>query len=114
MTVDVAVDEDNASEPLSMLEALNDIADGIETVVLSFAAEQELDAYLALSEQYDAFAESVPDGPALRSSEQNAQIFELAKRMEDVFEAILQGCPSHIRTLYSAIHTAIDIEASSA
>jgi hypothetical protein len=114
LTADLSVFEDAASEPLSTLEALSDIADTVETIVLSLATEQERDAYLALADEYDEYAESMPDGSVLKSPEQNTQMFELAKRMEDVFEAILRGCPSDIRTLHAAIHAAIDAEASRA
>ena len=114
MTADLSIFEDATSEPLSTLEALSDIADTIETIVLNLATGQERDAYLALADEYDAYADTVPDGSVLRSPEQNAQIFELAKRMEDAFEAILRGCPGHIRTLHGAIDAAIDAEASRA
>ena len=106
MTADLAIFEDAASEPLTTLEALSDIADTVEAIVLSLAAERERDAYLALADEYEACAESTP--------EQNTQLFELAKRMEEVFEAIVRGCPSDIRALHEAIHTAIDAETARA
>jgi hypothetical protein len=86
------------------------MADTIEAIVLSSATEQERDAYLALADEYEACADSVPDGSALKSPEQDTQMFELAKRMEDALEAILRACPSHIRTLYEAVQEAIDAE----
>jgi hypothetical protein len=110
LTADLSIFEDAASEPVSTLEALNDIADTIEAVVLNLAAGPERDAYLALVDEYEVLADTLPDESALRSAEQNAQIFELAKRMEDIFEAILRGCPSHIRTLHGAAQAAIDAE----
>jgi len=114
LTTDPAIFEDDASEPLSTLEALNDIADTIEAIVLGLAAGQERDAYLALVDEYEAYADTLPEASVLRSAEQDVQILELAKRMEDVFEAILRGCPGHIRTLHGAIHAAIDAETSRA
>jgi hypothetical protein len=114
LTADLSIFEDATSEPLSTLEALNDIADTIEAIVLSSAAGQERDAYLALVDEYEAYADTQPEGSVLRSAEQDAQILELAKRMEDVFEAILRGCPGHIRTLHGAVQAAIDAEASRA
>jgi hypothetical protein len=70
--------------------------------------------YLALVDEYEVLADTLPDESALRNAEQNAQIFELAKRTEDLFEAILSGCPSHIRTLYRAVQATIDAEMSGA
>jgi hypothetical protein len=114
LTADLAIFEDAASEPVTTLEALTDIACTIEAIVLNFAAGPERDAYLALVDEYEALADTLADEPGLRSAEQNAGIFELAKRMEDVFEAILRGCPSHIRTLHEAVQAAIDAETSGA
>jgi PHD/YefM family antitoxin component YafN of YafNO toxin-antitoxin module len=114
LTADLAIFEDAASEPVSTLEALNDIADTVEAIVLSLAAGSERDAYLALVDEYEAFDDDLPEEPELRSAEQTARILELAKRLEDVFEAILRGCPSDIRALHAAVQTAIDAEASRA
>ena len=114
MTADLSIFEDATSEPVSTLEALNDIAGTTEMIVLSLAAGSERDAYLELVDEYEAFADTLPDEPELRSAEQNAQIFELAKRMEDIFETILRGCPGHIRTLHGAVHAAIDAETARA
>jgi hypothetical protein len=110
LTADLSIFEDATAEAVSTLEALNDIADTIEAIVLNLAAEPERDAYLALVDEYEAFADSLPDEPVLRSPEQNAEVFELAKRMEDIFEAILKGCPGHIRALHDAVQAAIDAE----
>jgi hypothetical protein len=114
LTADFTVFEDDNSEPLSTLEALNDIADTVEAIVLSLASGQERDAYLALADEYEACAESMPEGSSLKNPEQDTQTFELAKRMEDVLEVILRGCPAHIRTLHEAVHSAIDAEMSRA
>ena len=114
MTVDLSTFEDDSSEPLSTLEALSDMADTIEAIVLSLAAGSERDAYLALADEYEAYADSMPEGSVLKSPEQDTKMLELAKRMENVLEAILQGCPSHIRTLYRAVDEAIDAEMSRA
>jgi hypothetical protein len=51
------------------------------------ATEQEWDAYLALADEYESCGDSVPDESVLKNPEQNPRLFELAKRMEDVFEA---------------------------
>jgi hypothetical protein len=112
LTADLSMFEDDNSEPLSALEALNDIADTVEAIILSLASEQERDAYLALADEYEACVDSMPEGAALKSPEQEPQTLELAKRMEDVIEAILRGCPAHIRTLHEAVHAAIDAEMS--
>ena len=114
MTADRAIFEDTTSEPVSTLEALNDIADTVEAIVLNLAAGPERDAYLALVDEYEAFADTLPDESGLRTAEQNAEIFELATRMEDIFEAILNGCPSDIRALHSAIHASIGAETARA
>ncbi len=112
MTADPSFFDD--TETLSTLEALNDIADTVETIVISFGREQERDAYLALAGEYDDYAETLPEAAAQRSPEQYAQLSGLGKLMEDAFEALLQGCPVHIRTVYDAVRTAIDAEASRA
>jgi hypothetical protein len=114
LTVDLSTFEDDSSEPLSTLEALSDMADTIEAIVLSLATGSERDAYLALADEYEACAESMPDGSVLKSPEQETQMLELAKRMENVIEGILRACPSHIRTLYGAVDEAIDAEMSRA
>jgi hypothetical protein len=114
MTADLSIFEDSTSEPVSTLEALNEIADTVEAIVLNLAAGPERDAYLALVDEYEAFAGSLPDESLLRSEEQNAEVFELAKRMEDIFETILSGCPGDIRTLYEAVHAALDAETARA
>jgi hypothetical protein len=110
LTADFSMFEDAASEPVSTLEALNDIADTVEAIVLNVAAGPERDVYLALVDDYEALAETLPDESGLRSAEQNAKVFELAKRMEDIFEAILKGCPDHIRALHGAVQAAIEAE----
>ncbi len=111
LTADLSID-DATSETLSTLEALNDIADTVEAIVISFGGEQERDAYLALSDEYEDYAETLPDEAALRTPEQNAGLSELGKLREDAFEALLKECPAHIRTLYHAAGAAIDAEAS--
>jgi hypothetical protein len=60
----------------------------VEAIVLNFAAGPEREAYLALIDKYEALAETLPDESGLRSVEQNAQIFEFAKRTDEIFEAI--------------------------
>ena len=47
MTAELSIFEEATCEPFSTLEALNDIADSIETIVLSLAAGQDREAYLA-------------------------------------------------------------------
>ena len=44
--------EDAAIEALSTLEALDDITDSVEALVLSYGGEQERDAYFALADEY--------------------------------------------------------------
>jgi hypothetical protein len=114
LTADLSMFEDATSEPVSTLEALNDIAGTVEAIVLDFAAGPERDAYLALVDEYEALADTLADESGFKSGEQNAGIFELAKRMEDIFEAILKGCPAHIRTLHGSVQAAIDAETSGA
>ena len=67
---------------------------------------------MALSDEYEDYAETLPDEAALRNPEQNARLSELGKLREDAFEALLKGCPAHIRTLYHAAGAAIDAELS--
>jgi hypothetical protein len=114
LTADLSLLDDASTETLSTLEALNDIADTVETIVLGFSGEQERDAYLSRVDDYEDYAETLPDSAALRTPEQNAQLSALGKLTEDAFEALLQGCPAHIRSLYNAARTAIDAEASRA
>ena len=112
MTADPSLFDD--AETLSTLEALNDIADTVEAIVISFGGEQERNAYLAMSGEYDDYADTLPEGAATRTQEQNSRLSGLGKQTEDAFEALLQGCPVHIRSLYDAVRTAIDAEASRA
>jgi hypothetical protein len=110
LTADLSIFEDATIEPVSTLEALTDMADTVEAIVLNLAAGPERDAYLALIDEYEAFADTLPDESGLRSSEQNVQILQLAKRTDEIFEAILRGCPGDIRALHGAVHAAIDAE----
>ncbi len=110
MTADPSLFDD--AETLSTLEALNDIAGTVETIVIGFAGEQEQDAYLALAGDYDDYTGTLPEGAATRAPEQNARLSGLGKQTEDAFEALLQGSPAHIRVLYDAVRIAIDAEAS--
>ena len=45
--------EEASPEALSTLEALDDIADTVESIVFSLAGAEERDAYLALADEYD-------------------------------------------------------------
>ncbi len=111
MTADLSLD-DATSETLSTLDALNDIADTVEAIVISFGGKNEQDVYLALVDAYEDYAEILPDEAALRTPEQNARLSELGKLREDAFEVLLKECPAHIRTLYHAAGAAIDAEVS--
>ena len=111
MTADLSHD-DATSETFSILEALNDIADTVEAIVISFGGEQQRDAYLALADEYEDYAGTLPDEAALGTPEQNARLSALGKLREDAFKALLKDCPDHIRTLYHAAGAAIDSEAS--
>ncbi len=46
--------EDAAIETLSTLEALDDITDTVEAIVLSFGAEPERDAYFAIADEFES------------------------------------------------------------
>ena len=67
MTPDPSLFDDDA-ETLSTLEALNDIADSVETIVIGFGGEEERNAYLALAGEYDDYAGSLPEGAATKRS----------------------------------------------
>jgi hypothetical protein len=112
LTADLSLLDDASTETLSTLEALNDIVDTVETIVLGFSGEQQRDAYLSRVEDYEDCAETLPDSTALRTPEQNARLSALGKLTEDAFEALLRGCPAHIRSLFDAVRTAMDAEAS--
>ncbi len=105
--------EDDTSEVVSTLEALGDIADTVETIILSLGGAQERDAYLALADEYEAYAGTLPEEPALRSPEQGAWLLELEKLTEAAFKAMLQACPGHIRKLHGAVLAAVDAEEAS-
>ena len=105
MSEDPFIQEDAAPEPFSILEALDDIAGTVETIILSFGGEQERDAYLALVDEYGSYADAMPEEPA-----QNAKLLELEKRIETALNAILQTCPGHIRKLHDAVRSAVDVE----
>jgi uncharacterized protein Yka (UPF0111/DUF47 family) len=106
---DLSNTEDAVPEAVSTLEALDDVAGDIETIVLNLGEPEEREAYLELADEYDSYADSLAE-PALRTPEQSARLLELEKQMEEAFEAILQECPEHIRTLYEAVRAAISSE----
>jgi hypothetical protein len=101
---------DDAPEGLSTLEALDDIGDIVEAVVLGLGGEAERDAYLTIADQYDEYADSVALEQADRTAEENARLSELEERTAAAFGALLQGCPDHIRKLHEALRGAIDAE----
>jgi hypothetical protein len=101
---------DDAPEGLSTLEVLDDISDIVESVVLGLGGEAERDAYLTLTDQYDEYADSVAAEPADRTPEESVRLSELEERMIDAFDALLAGCPDHIRKLHEALRGAIDAE----
>jgi hypothetical protein len=113
LTEDPSNLEDANPEPLSTLEALDDIADIVETIVLGFGGEQEQDAYLSLADEHASYADTLPEEPARRTMQQNGRLQELEKLMEDAFKPILQACPDHIRKLHDAVRAAIDAEEAS-
>jgi hypothetical protein len=113
LTEDLSNLEDASLEPFSALEALDDIAGIVETIVLSFGSEQEQDAYLTLADEYASYADSLIEEPARRTSQQNDRLLELEKQMEVAFRPILQSCPDHIRKLHDAMRAAIEAELAS-
>jgi hypothetical protein len=113
LSEDPFIQEDAAAEPLSVLEALDDIAGTVETIVLSFGGEQERDAYFALADEYGSYADTLLEETAQRDPEQNARLLDLEKRMETALNAILQACPGHIRKLHDAVRSAVDAEEAS-
>jgi PHD/YefM family antitoxin component YafN of YafNO toxin-antitoxin module len=113
LSEDLSILEDATPEALSTLEALDEIADTVESIVFSLAGAEERDAYLALADEYDAYANTLADEPALRTPEQSARLSELEKLMEDAFKAILMGSPGHIRKLHDDVRAAIDAEEAS-
>jgi PHD/YefM family antitoxin component YafN of YafNO toxin-antitoxin module len=110
LTEDLSILEDATAEAVSTLEALDDIAGTVEAIVIGLGGAQERDAYLALADEYDAFADTLADEPELRTPEQSARLSEFEKLLEDAFLAILKGCPEHIRKLHDATRAAIAAE----
>jgi hypothetical protein len=110
LSEDLSILDDAAPEALETLEALEDIAGDIETLILNFGDSEERDTYLALADEYDSYVDSVAGDPALRSPEEAARLFDLEKQMEEAFRAVLQGCPEHIRKLHEAARAAIASE----
>jgi hypothetical protein len=102
--------EDAAIETLSTLEALDDITDTVEAIVLSFGAEPERDAYFAIADEFESFAGSLPEDPALRTREDEARLLELQQEMDEALAVILKDCPDHIRALHGAVRAAVDAE----
>jgi hypothetical protein len=109
LSEDLSITEDAVPEAVSTLEALDDVAGDIETIVLSLGEAEERDAYLELADEYDSYADSLAE-PGLRTPEQSAKLLELERQMEEAFEAILQECPEHIHKLYEAVRAAITAE----
>ncbi len=105
--------EDGSPESFSALEALDDIADIVETIVFSFVGEQERDAYLALADQYESYADSLPEEAVQRTPEENRRLMELAQLVSDAFKPMIQACPAHIRKVYDAVREALDAEEAS-
>ncbi len=69
MSEDLSILEDATPDAVSNLEALDDIADNVEAIVLNHADTQERDGYLALTEEYEAYTDTLPEEPALIRSE---------------------------------------------
>ncbi len=113
LSEELSILEDAALESLSTLEALDDIAGTVESLVLSLGGAQERDAYLALADECDAYADALPEEPALRGPEQSARLLVLENLMEAAFQAIVDACPGHIRKLHAAVRAAIDAEEAS-
>jgi hypothetical protein len=114
LSEDLSIQEDSAPEAVSTLEALDDIADAVENIVLSLGGVEERDTYLALAEEYDSYAGSLAEVPGLKTPEQSARLLELEKQMEDAFRAVLLGCPEHIRKLHEAVRAAVVSEEADA
>jgi hypothetical protein len=112
LSEDLSITEEAAPEADSTLEALDDIAGDVETIVLNLGGAEEREAYLALADEYDSYVEGLAE-PGVRTPEQSARLLELEKQMEEAFRAILQECPEHIRKLHEAVRTAIDAEEAS-
>jgi arginyl-tRNA synthetase len=110
LSEDISILEDTTPEVPSTLEALDDIADIVESIALSLGGAEERDAYLALADEYDAYASELAEDPDLRSAEQNDRLQELEKLAEDAFRAVLKDCPEHIRKLHEAVRVAFDEE----
>ncbi|MGO9486253.1 MAG: hypothetical protein ACLPX9_16995 [Rhodomicrobium sp.] len=113
LSEDLSITEDATAEFLSTLEALDDIADGVEAIVLSLGGAQEREAYFAIAEEYEAYAEALLEETAPKSPEQDARLMDLEKRMESAFNTMLEACPEHIRKLHGAVRAAIDAEEAS-
>ena len=114
LSEDLSVVEDAAPEAVSTLEALDDVADAVETIILNLGGAQERDVYFALADEYDSYADTLAGAPELRSEGESARLSELENQMEEAFRAVLQGCPEHIRKLYEAVRAAIGSEEASA
>jgi hypothetical protein len=110
VTDDPSIVDDANSEPLSTIEALDDIADAVETIVLNFAGEQERDAYLTLADEYQFYLDTLPDEPAQRTPEENERLLKLETLMADTFAPLLEACPAHIRRLHEAVRQALEAE----
>jgi hypothetical protein len=110
VTEDPSILDDVNPEPLSTLEALDDIADTVDTIVLNFAGEQERDAYLTLADEYQSYVDTLPEEPEQRTAEQNGRLLKLATRLADTFRPLLEACPAHIRRLHGAVRQALDAE----
>jgi hypothetical protein len=113
LSEDLSITEDAAQEAVSTLEALDDIAGDVETIVLNLGSVEERETYIALADEYDNYAMELAE-PGLRTPEEAERFMELEKQMEDAFKAALQTCPEHIRKLYEAVRAAIGAEEASA
>ncbi len=109
-TEELSTSDETAIEAVSTIEALDDIADAVEMIVLSFASEQERGAYLALADEYGSHAEKLLEEPGKKDLEQDSRLQELQEQMENSFKAMLQSAPEHIRALHDAARGAIEAE----
>lgn len=112
LSEDLSNSDEAAPEAVSTLEALDDVAGDIETIVLNLGGAEERETYLALADEYNSYADEL-DEPGLRTPEQSARLSELEKQMEEAFSEILQECPEHISKLYEAVREAISSEEAS-
>ncbi|HZV21388.1 MAG TPA: hypothetical protein VE986_07580 [Hyphomicrobiales bacterium] len=107
-----SMDDDNLSLD-STIEALEEIADIVETIILGYAGEQRREAYLALADEYEAYANSLPEEESQRTPEENGRLKELTVLMTEAFRPLAEACPAHIRKVHEAVLAALDAEQDS-